>query len=330
MKQPISKRPHASSVRTDSGKDLRAFGDLSWTSGVPAENTQARAPRTRSVRLETVSAALMVAICLAGLTLGLRSLENALQNMRASLLGPASQPERLTPWIRSDVLTEPWQGAGETTDACPAGMVLVEGQYCPKVEHRCVRWLEREGPHAFSRCAEYSRNARCLAPRREMSFCIDREEHALAGEHLPASHQSWTEASRVCESVGKRLCMESEWVFACEGEAMHPYPYGFTRDAGVCNADRQDLYRPDGELRDLRDGPAGHPRCVSPFGVHHLAGNLEEWTTADGSSPPRPVLKGAYWQPGRNHCRAAQTAHDRYYSGTETGFRCCRDAEDEG
>jgi hypothetical protein len=36
-------------------------------------------------------------------------------------------------------------------------------------------------------------------------------------------------------------------------------------------------------------------------------------------------MKGAYWQPGRNFCRAAQTAHDRYYNGTETGFRCCSD-----
>jgi hypothetical protein len=34
-------------------------------------------------------------------------------------------------------------------------------------------------------------------------------------------------------------------------------------------------------------------------------------------------MKGAFWQPSRNFCRAAQTAHDRYYNGTETGFRCC-------
>jgi len=80
-------------------------------------------------------------------------------------------------------------------------------------------------------------------------------------------------------------------------------------------------------LLDLRGGVEDHPRCVSPFGVHHLAGNLEEWTTIDRSSPPRPAMKGAYWQPSRNHCRAAQTAHDTHYNGIETGFRCCKDAD---
>jgi hypothetical protein len=58
-----------------------------------------------------------------------------------------------------------------------------------------------------------------------------------------------------------------------------------------------------------------------------MTGNLEEFVTIDRSRPERPAMKGAYWQPGRNHCRAAQTAHDRFYKGTETGFRCCSDVK---
>ncbi|PKN43903.1 MAG: hypothetical protein CVU63_11775, partial [Deltaproteobacteria bacterium HGW-Deltaproteobacteria-20] len=138
---------------------------------------------------------------------------------------------------------------------------------------------------------------------------------------------SWTDAKRTCESLGKRVCRESEWNFACEGEELRPYPYGFVRDAEACNADRIDIYRTDGRLTDLREGPDGHPSCTSPFGVHHLSGNLEEWTTIDGSIPARPAMKGAYWQPSRNHCRAAQTAHDEFYNGDETGFRCCKDVD---
>jgi hypothetical protein len=57
-----------------------------------------------------------------------------------------------------------------------------------------------------------------------------------------------------------------------------------------------------------------------------MAGNLEEFVAMDIQGPPTPAMKGAYWQPSRNFCRAAQTAHDRYYNGTETGFRCCSDA----
>lgn len=211
--------------------------------------------------------------------------------------------------------------------ACPEGMVLVMGQYCPKVEQTCIRWLETEGPYAYFRCAEYKRPGKCLAERRSMRFCMDRDEYVPPGETLPASHQSWTDATRVCASLGKRVCMESEWNFACEGEELRPYPYGFVRDAQACNADKVDIFRANGKLKDLRSGAQDYPDCTSPFGVHHLSGNLEEWTTIDGSVPARPAMKGAYWQPSRNHCRAAQTAHDTYYNGDETGFRCCRDAD---
>ena len=218
-----------------------------------------------------------------------------------------------------------------TPSACPdaSHMVLVEGDYCPEVRQDCKRYLESGGPFAYYRCAEYT-SATCLSKaRKHMRYCIDRDEYARPGEPLPMSHASWTDAKNVCEKQGKRVCLESEWNFACEGEEMRPYPYGWKRDADACNADRMDLLTPYGRLKDLRVGASDKPRCVSPFGVHNLSGNLEEWTTLDataGSSYPRPAMKGAFWQPSRNHCRANQTAHDRYYNGTETGFRCCAEA----
>ncbi|MCC6647281.1 MAG: SUMF1/EgtB/PvdO family nonheme iron enzyme [Polyangiaceae bacterium] len=229
----------------------------------------------------------------------------------------------------------PAPGAGTrvleaTGGSCPAGMVFVEGDYCPDVRHECKHWLEETGKFAYFRCEEYTK-ATCLSKERQHKrFCIDRDEYVPKGEKLPVSHQSWTHATRTCEAEGKRVCRESEWQFACEGEEMRPYPYGWRRDPDACNADLTDIYRPDGKLRDLRVGSDDKPRCVSPFGVHNLTGNLEEWTTIDVSADtaaPRPAMKGAYWQPSRNHCRAAQTAHDRFYKGTETGFRCCSDVE---
>jgi hypothetical protein len=215
--------------------------------------------------------------------------------------------------------------------SCPdPNMVLVEGNYCPEVFHACAHWLESAGRYRYFRCAEYT-SAKCLSKERvRMSFCMDRDEWAPPGETLPASHVSWTDAKRTCEGMGKRVCLESEWNFACEGEEMRPYPYGWKRDPEACNADRVDLFRPDGKLADLRVGAKEKPQCVSPFGVHNLSGNLEEWTTIDRTrhlQQPAPAMKGAYWQPSRNHCRAAQTAHDHFYNGTETGFRCCADSE---
>ena len=216
--------------------------------------------------------------------------------------------------------------AAEAPSACPTGMMLVEGMYCPNVRQKCLRYLDPPGRYHQFRCAEYGPSECASKKREKLSFCIDRDEYTPPGETLPANAQSWTDADRTCRSLGKRTCFESEYNFACEGEEMRPYPYGFTRDPSACNADRTDVTGPDGRLRDLRAPAGAFPRCESPFGVRDLAGNLEEFVTIDGTTPVRPAMKGAYWQPSRNFCRAAQTAHDRFYKGTETGFRCCSDA----
>lgn len=209
---------------------------------------------------------------------------------------------------------------------CPAGMLLVDGMYCPKVEQHCLHYMDPPGRYHYFRCAEYQRPARCLSKHRvHKRFCIDKYEYEKPGDTLPENHESWTDANRICKSLGKRVCLESEYNFACEGEQMRPYPYGWTRDSTACNADHFDVLNSHGQLKDMRAARGEYPRCVSPFGVHDLAGNLEEFVTIDGTHPALPAMKGAYWQPSRNFCRAAQTAHDRYYSGTETGFRCCAD-----
>jgi len=212
---------------------------------------------------------------------------------------------------------------------CADGMLLVEGMYCPVVEQKCLRYLTPYGRYAKFRCAEYA-EPRCLSEqRRPMRFCIDEDEYANPGEQLPANHKSFSDAQRICASQGKRVCSESEWNFACEGEEMRPYAYGRSRDPSACNADRVDILTPRRALRDLRAPADSFPRCVSPFGVRNLAGNIEEFVVEDGSDPQDPVMKGAYWLPGRNACRSRQTVHGRHYQGIETGFRCCAEAEIE-
>ncbi len=216
----------------------------------------------------------------------------------------------------------------QTPAECPANMVLVEGEYCPRVQLNCKKYMDPKGRYEQFRCAEYGATECLSKQRRHMRFCIDRTEFTEMGETLPANHKSFTHGEKACAAQGKRMCRESEWNFACEGEEMRPYPYGFARDGGACNADRTDVVSPEGKLRDLRAPGGSFARCASPFGVMDMAGNLEEFVAMDRVGPPQPAMKGAYWQPSRNFCRAAQTAHDRYYNGTETGFRCCSDAPD--
>lgn len=217
------------------------------------------------------------------------------------------------------------------TATCPPEMVSVEGMYCPKVRQVCARWIDPPGPYREFRCAEYVQPATCVVAREQKHFCIDREEHVRPGESLPVVQQSWTSAGEICSASGKRLCLESEWQFACEGEEMHPYPYGsgFERDASLCNIDRTDLGRPQNGLRDLRAPSSAYPRCVSPFGVHHMSGNVEEWATLDAApadARDHSSMKGSWWLPGKNTCRAATVGHGEIYRGPQVGVRCCRDA----
>jgi formylglycine-generating enzyme len=207
--------------------------------------------------------------------------------------------------------------------ACPDGMVLVEGEYCPEPEHVCLRYLDPPGK--FRRCGEYERPARCTSKRkRSLRFCIDRDEYVGPNDSRPRNHVTFEQAALACEELGRRLCSESEWNFACEGESMQPYPYGWKRDASACNADHLNIANEFGGLRDLRVPPGTYTRCTSPFGVRDLTGNVEEFVRRD-DRPDRPAMKGAHWLPGRNHCRAAQRVHGPRYGGVETGFRCCAD-----
>src|SRR5450432_4095486 len=237
--------------------------------------------------------------------------------------GPLARPASTEAMVA--VSNAPARAVKDEPTSCGEGMALVEGKYCPDVRLNCKKYLDPEGRYQYFRCAEYGPSTCLSKERRSMRFCIDKHEFTELGETLPANHRSWRDGDRTCKGLGKRMCMESEYNFACEGENMQPYPYGFTRDATACNADRDDVVSPAGTLRDLRAPSGSYERCVSPFGVADLAGNLEEFVTIDGSTPARPAMKGSYWQPGRNFCRAAQTAHDMYYNGTETGFRCCSD-----
>ena len=209
-------------------------------------------------------------------------------------------------------------------------MVLVSGSYCNEVQHTCKSWLDDE-KLPYARCGEYEPRAKCTGSRVPLRYCIDRYEYTAPGDELPKNHASLISAGKLCQSLGKRLCTESEWNFACEGEEMRPYPYGWAREP-KCNQDQPDLYVRTPrklELKDLRAPATAHPECVSPFGVYDMAGNLDEPVLRDGAQngyPFRTALKGGWWMSGRNRCRPATTAHDDHYEDVQIGVRCCADA----
>jgi formylglycine-generating enzyme required for sulfatase activity len=179
-----------------------------------------------------------------------------------------------------------------------------------------------------------------------MRFCIDRFEWPNRAGALPAVLVSWQDARQACEAVDKRLCEEAEWTFACEGADMLPYSPGYTRPTEQCVIDRP--YRAprialspaskcsadracSAELARLDQRKPSDPdsRCLSPFGVTDMNGNVNEWVNSKaGRYPHRGALKGGWWGPVRNRCRPAVRKHREDHWGYEIGFRCCRSLSD--
>lgn len=250
-----------------------------------------------------------------------------------------------------------------TTEGCSDGMVLVAGDYCPSVLQKCLEEHEeykndvarkrakRAAGQAVTpstvseRCMRYEEPSQCLSSeRRPMRYCMDRYEYPNKKGELPALLISWVDAKKACEGLGKRLCTEDEFNFACEGEAMLPYTNGYVRDPEACSIDKsyrkreRKLYKYDkcmrtpackAELEKLDQRlPAGSmPRCVSPFGVYDMNGNINEWVYLPGKKyPDRSGLKGGWWGPVRNRCRPTVGFHKEEDYGYEAGFRCCQDA----
>jgi len=209
--------------------------------------------------------------------------------------------------------------------ACPDGMALVDGERCTLVRQDCLRWADPPGGVPQRTCAEFASPTVCEGPRRKMRYCIDRLEYTPPGFELPLVHVSMTEAENLCNAQGKRLCDELEWEFACEGPDALPYPYGHVRDGSRCNHDVSGELFPGGKLADRRVGSSSLERCVSPFGVQSLVGNVDEWCVRPGASP-RSVLRGGWWLTGRNRCRAVTDSHGENYAGPQTSFRCCKAA----
>lgn len=222
--------------------------------------------------------------------------------------------------------------------ACPAGMKLVDGEYCTEVEHTCLKsWYDKSNKKKV--CEEFAPTAKCVGQKVKKRYCIDTYEWPNKKGERPEVMNRFHQAQVKCASIGKRLCTESEWTFACEGPNMTPFPYGYVRDAKKCNGDH--MYdgpdmdkvaaRDPGELARLWKGvrSGSQPDCISAFGVADLPANTDEIAAVEN---PRgkydSVTTGGPWYKGvRNQCRPKIYTHNEDFYYYYLSFRCCAEAD---
>jgi formylglycine-generating enzyme required for sulfatase activity/tRNA A-37 threonylcarbamoyl transferase component Bud32 len=98
--------------------------------------------------------------------------------------------------------------------------------------------------------------------------------------HHPVTGVRWSEARAFAEWAGKRLPTETEWEVAGRGQDARRYPWGDEFELAAPRAHVGPARLPGGRAAEVagRTVPVDLPTGdVSPFGVRHLVGNVQEW-----------------------------------------------------
>ena len=161
------------------------------------------------------------------------------------------------------------------------------------------------------------------------SVASERSDH-------PINCVNWTQADTYCLWSQKRLPTEAEWERAAKGDGRRPFPWGH-------EAPRHDLLNFNNNVGSTtRVG--SYPLGTSPFGLHDISGNVQEWTgdfyAADyytdspTSNPQGPtegvlrVVRGASWKLGIPQEVLTTTVRFAFVPSTRDhslGFRCATD-----
>jgi hypothetical protein len=220
-------------------------------------------------------------------------------------------------------------------------MVLIDGSYCSNVEHVCKHeWYAKENQKRV--CEEFEPKAVCKGQRSKKRYCIDKYEWPNREGERPEVMNRFHQAQVKCAALGKRMCTESEWSFACEGPEMKPFPYGYKRDSQICNGDhlwdgpnmplvaKRDATELARLWRGVRSG--SQPACKSDFGVFDMPGNADEVVAVEAPMGPKAkfdsVHTGGPWYSGvRNQCRPKVYTHGEDFYYYFLSFRCCAEAD---
>jgi iron(II)-dependent oxidoreductase len=164
--------------------------------------------------------------------------------------------------------------------------------------------------------------------------------HSVSDQTLsrwPALYVTWKEADALCRSRGKHLPTEAQWEKAARGPDGWTFPWGDAPpDAKLAMFGQHHVHEIP-ILAAVETGEEGK----SPYGVHHMAGNIAEWVQdwfgfdyyayLPSRNPPGPTrgrykgVRGGSWKSKPNMLRTATRGGALPDQRAATvGFRCAK------
>jgi formylglycine-generating enzyme required for sulfatase activity len=153
----------------------------------------------------------------------------------------------------------------------------------------------------------------------------------------PALYVTWTEAKNLCLAKRARLPTEAEWEKAARGSEGRLFPWGDTAPNSALAMFGQSHVHEIPVLAAVDSHESGK----SPYGLHHMAGNVAEWVQdwfgsdyyayLPERNPPGPTsgryksVRGGSWKSNRVMLRTATRGGAAPDQRSATiGFRCAQ------
>jgi iron(II)-dependent oxidoreductase len=164
--------------------------------------------------------------------------------------------------------------------------------------------------------------------------------HSIPDENLtrwPALYVTWAEAHDLCAAKRARLPTEAEWEKAARGPEGNLFPWGEAAPNSTLAMFGQHHVHEIPILAPIDS----HDEGKSPYGLHHMAGNVAEWVQdwfgpdyyayMPERNPQGPIsgrykgVRGGSWKSNRMMLRTATRGGAPPDQRSATiGFRCAR------
>lgn len=155
----------------------------------------------------------------------------------------------------------------------------------------------------------------CAAPETSFKECNwgkeDRRKH-------PVNCVDHSQATTFCGWSGGRLPTPDEWEYAARSGQRSRYPWGDTEP------DETRAHFSKASTAEV----ATHPAGSTPWGLHDMAGNVNEWTSGERSPGVMEMRGGSFGFPEPRRLRTVNRGGGPpTLKAGNVGFRCARNAQ---